>query len=229
MSAPTFAQVKDEYARLWSTMLVKQDRAPTLDYIARRLIAGKARYQTVSAKTSVPWFVIALIHQMECGQDWTANIAQGDPWNRRSVHEPKGRGPFNSWEDAAVDALAIDGTDQVKAWGIERLCYELEKYNGFGSRARGIHTPYLWSYSNHYTRGKYIADHIWDGNAVSGQAGAMPILSRMMVQDLSIAFQAPKPVVPVPPPPDIHPVRPEPKPSGWAALFSAIASIFKRK
>ena len=112
---------------------------------------------------------------------------------------PKGRGPFHSWEDAAVDALAIDGTDRVTAWGIERLCYELEKYNGFGSRAKGIHTPYLWSYSNHYSHGKYIADHVWDASAVSGQAGAMPLLSRMMALDASITFGQ------APPPPDVEP------------------------
>jgi len=199
MAAPTFRQLKDEYAALWHSMTVKLDKRAVLDRIAKKLIAGKPRYQAVAGQTGVPWAAIALIHQMECGGDWSLNIAQGDPWNRRSVHVPKGRGPFHSWEDAAVDALAIDGTDRVTAWGIERLCYELEKYNGFGSRAKGIHTPYLWSYSNHYSHGKYVADHVWDANAVSGQAGAMPLLSRMMALDASITFGQ------APPPPDVEP------------------------
>ncbi len=230
MAVPVFANLKGEYGRLWAAMIVSPSKVSTLDHIAGKLIASKARYQAVSAKTGVPWAAIALIHQMECGQDWSLNIAQGDPWNRRSVHVPKGRGPFNSWEEAAVDALAIDGTDRVAAWGTERLCYELEKYNGFGSRNKGINTPYLWSYSNHYTRGKYIADHVWDGNAVSGQAGAMPILSRMMALDSSISFgQAGAPVAPpiVPQPVSVAPVPAQPSP--LAKLFSFIASLFKKK
>jgi lysozyme family protein len=200
MRPPAFRQIKDEYAALWRSMIVKPDKLAVLDRIARKLIAGKPRYQAVAARTGVPWPAIALIHQMECGGDWSLNIAQGDPWNKRSVHVPKGRGPFNSWEDAAIDALAIDGTDRVTAWSIERLCYELEKYNGFGSRRRGIHTPYLWSTSNHYTRGKYVADHVWDANAVSAQAGAMPLLSRMMALDASITIGEVQP-----PPPDVQP------------------------
>ena len=120
MAAPTFRQLKDEYAVLWQSMVIKPAKIPTLDHIARKLILAKQRYQSVSAKTGVPWAAIALIHQMECGGDWSLNIAQGDPWNRRSIHVPKGRGPFNSWEDAAIDALAIDGTNKVTAWGVER-------------------------------------------------------------------------------------------------------------
>ncbi len=235
MAAPTFAQLKDEYARLWSTMVVRADKVSVLDRIAAKLIAGKPRYATVANKTGVPWVAIALIHQMESGQDWSANIAQGDPWNQVSTHVPRGRGPFTSWEAAAIDALSIDKLDQVKDWGIERLCYELELYNGFGSRARGIHTPYLWSYSNHYTRGKYIADHVWDADAVSGQAGAMPILIRMMGQDSSISFgSAPKPAAVVPivapsAPPAVPATPAAPTPTGWAAMLAALASIFKPK
>src|ERR1700744_4310971 len=75
--------------------------------IAHHLVAptAKARYQAVSIKTGVPWAVIAVIHERECSQDWAGSLAQGDPWNRISVHVPAGRGPFASWEDAAVDAL----------------------------------------------------------------------------------------------------------------------------
>jgi lysozyme family protein len=216
MAAPTFRQLKDEYWRLWQSMVVVPNKVPILNKIAHKLLASKDRYQSVSAKTGVPWAAIALIHQMECGGDWRLSIAQGDPWNKKSVHVPKGRGPFNSWEEAAIDALSIDGTDSVKQWGIERLCYELEKYNGFGSRNKGIHTPYLWSYSSHYTRGKYVADHVWDGNAVSQQAGAMPILSRLMVLDPSITFGTKAPI------PDVEPVSKNDPPSSKGTVAARV-------
>lgn len=231
MTAPTFAQLKPEYTRLWAAMIVAPDKVATLDRTAKKMLAGKARYQAVEAKTGVAWAAIALIHQMECGGDWALSIAQGDPWTRISTHVPKDRGPFTSWEAAAIDALSIDGTDKVTDWGIERLCYELEKYNGFGSRNKGINTPYLWSYSNHYTRGKYIADHVWDANAVSQQAGAMPLLIRMMALDSSITFGRPiqPPAPPIAPAPIPESPAPAPVLTGWAALFAAIASFFKKK
>jgi hypothetical protein len=39
------------------------------------------------------------------GKCWTRGIAQGDPWAAKSTHVGACRGPFKSWEDAAVDAL----------------------------------------------------------------------------------------------------------------------------
>ena len=63
---------------------------------------AKARYQVVSAKTGVPWAFIAVAHERECSQNWAGSLAQGDPWNRVSVHVPAGRGPFRSWEAAAI-------------------------------------------------------------------------------------------------------------------------------
>jgi lysozyme family protein len=236
MAVPTFRQLKDEYASLWQSMTIAPSKVRSIDRIARWLIASQPRYQLVAERTSVPWAAVALIHQMECGGDWRLSLAQGDPWNEMSTHVPKGRGPFASWEAAAIDALSIDGTSRVKDWSIERLCYELEKYNGFGSRRKGIHTPYLWSFSNHYRRGKYVADHVWDANAVSGQVGAMPLLARMMAISPSIQIgssidqppavpPAPRPPrttapVPMPPPPPTKPmVRSK---TFWATLLAAL-------
>src|ERR1700681_3303171 len=82
---------------------------PTRNFnsIAECLVAGpaKAQYTTVQQYTGVPWFVIAVIHEREADQRWDANIAQGDPWNAVSTHVPTGRGPFQSWIAAAIDAL----------------------------------------------------------------------------------------------------------------------------
>src|SRR5688572_12086151 len=83
----------------------KLTRGPEFTPVAKRLHAAKARYQAVAAKAGVPWFVIAVIHQRESSQNFARSLAQGDPWDRVSTHVPKGRGPFNSWEEAAIDAL----------------------------------------------------------------------------------------------------------------------------
>jgi lysozyme family protein len=70
------------------------------------------------------------------------------------------------------------------------MLYRWEAYNGWRSRLLyKINTPYLWSFSNHYTRGKFVADNVWDGNAVSQQCGAAVML-KMIVQSGVVAQPA---------------------------------------
>src|ERR1700743_1120424 len=116
-------------ARRWAVAKSRRDFSAA----AKRLIApaAKPRYQAVSSKTGVPWAAIAVIHERECSQDWAGSLAQGDPWNRVSVHVPAGRGPFASWEDAAIDALTLSGAAKWSDWSIGGRHTRLEKYNGF--------------------------------------------------------------------------------------------------
>src|SRR2546421_7580255 len=95
--------LKAANARRWADAKLTRNFASVAAHLVSPV--AKARYQAVEAKTGVPWFVIAVIHERESSQDWTGSLAQGDPWNRVSVHVPAGRGPFKSWEEAAVDAL----------------------------------------------------------------------------------------------------------------------------
>jgi len=57
-----------------------------------------------------------------------------------------------------------------------RMLYLLEKYNGFGYRMRRVPTPYLWSFSNLYEKGKFLQDGRFDPEAVSKQCGAALML-----------------------------------------------------
>lgn len=56
------------------------------------------------------------------------------------------------------------------------MLYRLEGFNGFGYRSRGVATPYLWSFSNHYDRGKFVADGHWSADARSHQCGSALLL-----------------------------------------------------
>jgi lysozyme family protein len=44
----TFAELKPDYERLWSTVTVRLERTGTVDRIARNLLRYKAQYQTLS-------------------------------------------------------------------------------------------------------------------------------------------------------------------------------------
>src|SRR4029077_17378517 len=91
-----------------------------------------------------------------------------------------GQPPF-TWEESATDALRLKKLDKVTDWNLPRTLYQLEAYNGFGYRLRHpeVLTPYLWSFSDHYTQGQYVADGTFSSTAVSKQCGAAVLLRRM--------------------------------------------------
>lgn len=215
----------------WQKAKVSPSVVGAIDAVARRLLAGKARYQSVSKTTGMPWAVIAVIHEREASGSWSANIAQGDPWSRKSVHVPIGRGPFDSWEAAAYDALTAcpPYASRWKDWTPGGALTLLEQYNGLGYASKGVPSPYIWSGTDQYVSGKYVADHVYDSSAVDRQLGCAALLQRMIVLDASAQFG-------VQPPPDVEPVAPKPAPppakkaAGIAALvaaaMTAIASTF---
>ncbi len=67
-------------------------------------------------------------------------------------------------------------------WGLASLLYELERYNGLGYRLHHpeVRSPYLWSFSTHYSSGKYVTDGRWSHSARSAQCGAATLLRRLV-------------------------------------------------
>lgn len=184
----------------WKVCRILPEWIPILDKVSHHLVDAKARYQTVEAKTGVPWAVIAVIHQRESSQSWSASLAQGDRWDRESIHVPRGRGPFPSWEAAAMDALKICSPHAADwhDWTIGGALTLLEQYNGLGyasgpfDHATGRRyppqaSPYIWSGTDQYHRGKYPSDGHFDPNAIDHQTGCAGLLQRMTLLDQSIA------------------------------------------
>jgi lysozyme family protein len=188
------AALKAANAKRWAGMHTKTVLEPTLDQVASRLVAvvAKSRYQDVGDETGVPWYVIAVIHERESSQSWTASLAQGDPWNHVSIHVPRGRGPFNSWESAAADALknCPPFAARWSDWTVGGLLTLLEEYNGLGYAMRGVPSPYVWASTDQYQSGKFIADGHYDPYAVDQQLGCAALLSRMALLDTSIVIGA---------------------------------------
>lgn len=201
-------------------LAAKITRGSEFKSVAKRLVAAKDRYQAVATTTGVPWFVIAVTHERESSQSWSKSLAQGDPWNRVSTHVPKGRGPFESWEAAAIDALVVcpPYASKWKDWSAGGTMCLLEQYNGLGYAKRGQPSPYVWSGTDQYQRGKYVADGVYDPNVVDSQLGCAGLILAMQAIDPSISFDgapakpAQKPAQPIPPPPDIEPTTTPVKP-----------------
>lgn len=175
----------EEYQRCLAACVVSNERRAAVERTCDTIEVGRARYDSVSARSGVPWYVIALLHHMECGCDFDEHLHNGDPLSARTVRRPAGRpeapptGPSGyRWEESAEDALA-DLRGQG-SWSSERLLFHAERYNGWGYRTRGLPSPYLWSGSNLYVKGKFIRDGLFDPEAVSEQLGVAVVLRRLI-------------------------------------------------
>jgi hypothetical protein len=126
----------------------------------------------------------------ESTQNFNKSLAQGDPWNKVSTHVPAGRGPFASFEDAAVDALvncaphAARNTD----WSIGGMLTLLERYNGMSYANASRPSPYIWSGTDQYKIGKVLVDHGPIEEVVDKQLGCAGLIMTMMKLDPTITF-----------------------------------------
>lgn len=205
----------------------KITRATQFAPVAKRLTApaAKSRYLTIAGRTGVPWFVIAVIHEREASQRFDRQLGQGDPLNKRSTHVPVGLGPFTgpmAFEDAAVDALTkcAPYASGWKDWTAGGALTLLEQYNGLGYANKGLPSPYVWAGTDQYTKGKYVADGVFDPDAVDKQLGCAGLILAMKALDPSIAFG------PVnKPPPDIEPPVPSSQPKTVARNTTTAGTV----
>jgi lysozyme family protein len=187
MSNIPFTQaLRTEYVNLFNSCIIRPEHASAVEKIISRILKNKQRYLDVADACGIPWYFIAVIHNMESDMDFSTHLHNGDPLSSRTVNVPagkpeKGDPPF-TWEVSAVDAIVNDkNLGSQTNWSLAGTLYQLERYNGFGYRNNYPHvrSPYMWSFSNHYTAGKYISDHVFSETAVSDQCGSAVLLKRM--------------------------------------------------
>lgn len=172
-----------EYRTQFDACVAEPDKEHLIKAQLQRIRPGEMRYRALGQQLGIPWFFIAIIHSLECGCDFGRHLHNGDPLSARTVHVPAGRPlqgqpPF-SWEASAEDALRMKGYVGQSDWSLAAMLFRWEAYNGFGYRMRGLATPYLWSFSNVYTGGLFVADHVFDPDARSRQCGAAVLLKRL--------------------------------------------------
>jgi lysozyme family protein/peptidoglycan hydrolase-like protein with peptidoglycan-binding domain len=183
MQGPIYGSRWPQLAKLWDAATVTNRNEVAL--VAKRLVAAKARYQGVEAKTGVPWWMIAAIHEREASQDWNAQLAQGDPLHKVSTNEPI-MGPFDTWEEGAIAALKHDKLTSVTDWRLEKVLHYQEAYNGWGYFFKGVPSSYVWAGTKAQKPGKWIRDHVWDPGYWDKQLGCAAMLKAMMEIDPSI-------------------------------------------
>lgn len=176
-----------QYEEMFYKAIVDPAKYDESENVAYNIRMNRAQYVNVQAKTQIPWFVVAVLHSMESNLNFNCNLVNGDPLSARTVHVPRGRPyggepPF-SWEYAAIDALTKGDLwipSITSNWTISQVLEFLERYNGLGYAERDLNTPYLWSGTNLYTKGLFVADDKFDPEAVSKQIGSVVIIKTML-------------------------------------------------
>ena len=185
--------LKAKYQNLWDSLVIREfTKYPDgntifwkkeLTKVVNKLLTLRKMYQEVELKTGCAWQLIGAIHSMECGFSIT-HLHNGDVLSERTTHVPKGRplksNPPFSWIESAVDAIEFDNLEKIKTDNIPYLLFRLELYNGKGYLKMDKPSPYLWSGSHHYSKGKYVKDGVYDPNAISKQLGGALILKELI-------------------------------------------------
>lgn len=202
--------------------VAKFTRSSAINAQAEKIAANRSRYEAVSKATGVPWDVIGVIHYRESSNDFAGVLHNGQKIigkGTKTTIVPKGRGPFSSWEQAAMDALLVCPPYAAKNadWSIAGTLDILEKYNGLGYRKKGLPSPYLWAGTDQYVKGKYVADGKYDPDHVDKQLGVAPILMKLREAEKKKPTPVSKPVI-VP--------MPTPAPSLWDRLSSWLRARF---
>lgn len=173
------------YADMYSIAQIRPEKLAEVKWVATKIRANKARYEAVATAIGCPWYVVGVIHFMEGGGKFTTHLHNGDPLTAKTVNVPKGRPAGNppfSWEFSAIDALTLTGWKDTANASMQVILDKLEAYNGLGYKRKKVPSPYLWSFTQFYTKGKYVADGKYDMNAVSKQPGVVAIMKELGIK-----------------------------------------------
>lgn len=161
----------------------EQQRAE-LSVFKRHYDANKGRYQAVAARTGIPAALIAAIHWRESSGNFGTYLHQGDPLGKPAVHVPTNIPVFTRWEDAAVHALTMSDKAQVRddlqmtaeTSDAASMATFAEFYNGLGYHNRDRASPYVYSGTDEYQGGKYVADGQFSATAMDRQLGVLTMV-----------------------------------------------------
>jgi lysozyme family protein len=181
--APRFDRkaIQSEAEQLFDQATLDPQRLSDLDKFVGRIQANKERYQSIETRTSVPWYVVGLIHA-DTNFDFSRHL-NGDPLSAKTVNVPKGRpsgDPPFSWEDSTIDYLTLLGWQGLDWSGIGTVLYRLESFNGLGYRNHNARSPYVWGCTNLYVSGKFGRDATFDPNLKDVRCGVGAALKMLM-------------------------------------------------
>ncbi len=172
-----------QYVTNYTKAIIDPERKWEVDAACKKILLNKEQYLAVQEKVGVPWDIVACLHYRESSLDFKAVLHNGEKiigTSKKTTLVPKNKGPFKTWEEAAVDALLEKKYLFPKKWEIESELKFVEAFNGLGYKRKSILSPYVWAGTSvHNERGKYVADGKFDPNAQEKQLGAVALLKKL--------------------------------------------------
>jgi lysozyme family protein len=172
----TIEQSRAGYSNLFKSATIQPNRRADVDAVVARLLRGRSRYEALGHELGVPWYFIAILHERESACDFGTYLGNGQPLKMRTTIEPKGRGPFATFEDGARDALAYQGYLHQNDWSLPAMLWRFEAFNGWGYLGKGVNSPYVWGATTLQQRGKYIRDGVFSRSVWDTQIGAAAMI-----------------------------------------------------
>lgn len=183
----------------WSEAKLRNEWILKIDKAVSLFERNKDRYTSIrkANKNGVPESIIFGIHGRESSWSFTSHLHEGSPLSHRTRYVPKGRipapvDPPYTFEQSAEDALYVVDTLQNTNWrSIESTLNAAEGYNGWGYKKYhpDVPSPYLWSGTTIYLRGKYAADGQFSSTLADKQIGICAILLRMKERGMPLPWQ----------------------------------------
>ena len=167
-----------DYVALYDAAIILPAKQSVVAYVAAVVRSNRGRYGTLG----IPWYALGIIHGLESGFNFDCHLYNGDPLSARTVNKPNGRpvvgDPPFTWAESAHEAVQRAWKPEQWAGPADALAF-FEHWNGLGYQAHLVNSPYLWSMTNLYSSGKFVADGKFDSKAVSDQVGAAAALKAL--------------------------------------------------
>jgi lysozyme family protein len=169
------------YPEIIKTLKLDENRIIELKTLKNRFDATRERYEVVSSNCEkFPVDLMFALHFRESSCDFKGVLHNGERilgTGRKTKLVPAGRGPFLTWEEAAVDALMLKKAMFPTEWTLASKLEFAEKFNGLGYRNTSEFSPYVFAGTNfHDETGKYVADGKYSSTAPEKQLGVAAIL-----------------------------------------------------
>lgn len=203
-----FQKLEQNYIDLASHATIVPAREHELQSACERLLHDKSVWLKAEAAVNIPAAALMALGEREMTGNTHCYLGNGQSLKMRTTIVPLNRGPFeqeypDDFVAGCADSIHLDGIDQlIRQNGgvltIPLFCYISEDWNGWGYRARGIPSPYVFGATTMQRPGKFPRDHVFDATMMDPQLGTLAIVEELVKQDPSLTFSDTVPKIEAP-------------------------------
>lgn len=178
-SAPSSKNIPP-FSEIVKTIKIDENRLMEVKSVCSKFESSKARYKVVAEACNFPIDLLFALHYRESSLNFLGVLHNGERilgTGRKTKLVPAGRGPFKTWEEAAIDAINMKKGIFPTEWTFETKLIFAERFNGLGYRNTREYSPYVFAGTNaHDETGKYVADGKYSASAPEKQLGVASLI-----------------------------------------------------